>query len=68
MFLSDSLNDALDLSVRFPLLINFCSWAALLHVESSTELEVATHIWLSISLVGRGGEIRQILLTFQTNI
>lgn len=55
MFLSESLGEALDANITFPLslLISFCSWAALPHLDASTKLEVATLIWLSIAWFGR---------------
>lgn len=55
MFLSDSLTGALDANITFPLslLISFCSWAALPHLDASTKLEVATLILLSIAWLGK---------------
>lgn len=55
MFLSESLAEALDANIIFPLslLISFCSWAALPYLDASTKLEVATLIWLSIAWLGR---------------
>lgn len=55
LFLSESLAEALDANITFPLslLISICSWATLPHLDASTKLEVATLIWLSIAWLGR---------------
>lgn len=55
MFLSESLAEVLDANITFPLslVISFCSWAALPHLDASTKLEVATLVWLSIAWLGK---------------